>query len=264
MKRLYVLLGLVCLLSLPALAALDFSAADALFAQREDNASNIAQARTLYQKALQEGQGEELIHAMDRLGKLAYYEGELLTAENDHGKRVAIFQQCQDDVEKINPANFGKENPTYYYWKAACIALWGKSASSIKVPGRLGSLEEAMNRGLAVDETFAGGGMHRVMGSVYLKSESLWWIPGLSRFYDPDKALVHIEKAIKFGPEHYISYLTKAEILKKLGRSGDGLKLLQEKKRELEGKKRNNTLPAGLEPESKIVLRQMSNAMANW
>jgi tetratricopeptide (TPR) repeat protein len=264
MRRLSFLLLVLLSLSLPALAAIDFSTADALFAQRENSPSNIAQARGLYQEALKSGQGRELVHAMEQLGRLAYYEGELLTPEDDHGKRVAIFQQCQDDVEKISPSKLGKEVAAYYYWKAACLALWGKSASSWSVPGRLGSLEDAMNKGLALDPSFEGGGMHRVIGSVYLKSKGLRWIPGLWRFFDPNKALEHIEMAVRIGPQYYVAWLTKAEVLKELGRSDEGLKLLQDKKRELELLKRANNLPSGLEAESKLVLRQMSNVMAGW
>lgn len=264
MKRFLLLFGIFGLFSLSASAAVDFSAADALFAQREGNLENIRNARSLYRSALDTGQGQELVHAMEQLGKLAYYEGELLTAADNHDRRVEIFQQCQDDVEKISPAKIGREVPTYYYWKAACIALWGKSASSFRVPGRLGTLEEAMIKGLALDPSYEGGGMHRVIGTVYLKSKTLRWIPGLSRFYDVDKALQHIDMAVKIGPQYYAAWLTKAEVLKELGRGEEGLLLLQSKKRELEMLRRNNTLPTGLEPESKIILRQMSEAMTNW
>jgi len=251
--------GLLCLCACSAFAGFDFGTADALFVQRENNLEKIAQARAIYRKAL-DAKVDDRVYAMQHIGTLAYYEGELLTAEDNHKKRVEIFEQCLGDVKKISPDELGKEVPNYYLWKAACLALWGKSASSFSVAGRLDSLEKAMKKGLALDERFEGGGMHRLMGSVYLKSEALWWIPGLSRFYNPEKALKHIEVAIKMGPQYYDAYLTKAEILKKLGRSDEGLKFLQTKKQEFEGKR----LPAGLEPESKAILQKMSEAVANW
>lgn len=244
--------------------AVDFGAADALFSQRENSLTNIAQARTIYQQALRQSSGDDLVYAADHLGKLAYYEGELLTDPKNHSRRVEIFQQCQDDMESISPAKLGKKVPAYFYWKATCTALWAKSASSFSVPGRVGALESAMDEGAKLDGSFAGGGIYRVMGSVYLKSKMLSWIPGLGRFYDPAKALDCIEKAIGFGPQYYNAYLVKAEILKELGRGDEGLQLLQEKKRELDGLARRNSLPAGLEPESKMILRQMSDLMKNW
>lgn len=252
--------GLFFLFTCSAFAGFDFSTADAFYMHRENSLERITQARAIYRQALQEAKGDDQVYAMHRIGALAYYEGELLTPENNHSKRVEIFQQCQDDVEKISPKKLGKEVPDYYLWKAACLALWGKSASSFSVVGRLDSLEKAMKKGLALNERFEGGGMHRLMGSVYLKSELLGWIPGLSRFYSPEKALKHINISIEMGPEYYDSYLTKAEILKKLGRSDEGLKFLQTKYHEFS----QRSLPAGLEPESKVVLRKMSDAITNW
>lgn len=251
---------LLCLCACSAFAGFDFSSADTLYAQRENSLERIAEARAIYRKALSDAKGDDRVYAMQRIGALAYYEGELLTSEDNHKKRVKIFEQCLDDVKKISPEELGKEVPNYYLWKAACLALWGKSASSLSVVGHLDSLERAMRNGLALNERFEGGAMHRLMGSVYLKSEMLWWIPGLNRFYNPEKALKHINISIEMGPQYYDSYLTKAEILKKLGRSDEGLQFLQMKKREFDRK----PLPYGLEPESKIILRKMTEAISNW
>ena len=44
--------------------AADLGAADALFAQRENNLTNITKARAIYQEALGQVQGDELIHAV--------------------------------------------------------------------------------------------------------------------------------------------------------------------------------------------------------
>src|SRR5258706_4418025 len=105
---------LIWLFALPLSAGFDFSVADSLFAERENNPSKITEARAIYRRALNEAKGDDLVRAMDYLGKLAYYEGDLLTAENNHDKRVQIFQQCQDDVEKISPQKLGKEVDAYY------------------------------------------------------------------------------------------------------------------------------------------------------
>ena len=245
--------------------AYDFTAADSLFAKRESNLSNIAKARTLYEQALNQVSGEEKVYAAEQLAKLAYYEGELLTSEDNDSKRVDIFQKCQDDMEKVSPAQMeGQEYAAYYYWKSACMALWAKSASSFAVLGRVADLEAAMLRGAEVDGSYDGGGVHRVMASVYLKSKAMRWIPGLSRFYDPKKALVHINQAINYGPEFYNAYLVKAEIIKELKQKREGLDLLKSKQEELARRVKNNTLPEGLEPESKAVLGQMTQLIKNW
>lgn len=260
MKRLSVVLALALSAFSVNTWAFDFSQADAAYAAREDNLGNIATARAIYQQALTGTQGDELIHAADQLGRLAYYEGDLLTDEGDHDRRIDIFQQCQDDIEAISPDKIGKEVPAYYYWKAACTALWGKSASKFSVLGRVGALKDAMQKGLALDPNYAGGGMHRVIAAVYIKSKIMSFL-GL---YDPAKALEHVNNAIRLGPEYYNAYLVKAEVMKELGESDAGLEFLTNKKRELERRVRNKTLPAGLEPESKAILKQMTKAMQSW
>lgn len=260
-----VLLFLAVIVACGSVFAFDYKEADSLFGQRENNLSNITQARALYREALRKTQGDDKVYAVEQLAKLAYYEGDLLTDEKDSTKRVDIFQQCQDDVEEVSPAKMeGQEYAAYYYWKSACMALWAKSAGSFSVLARVSDLEAAMYRGAEVDGSFAGGGVHRVMGSVYLKSKAMRWIPGLSRFYDPDKALVHIDKAISFGPEYYVAYLVKAEILKELKRGKEGLTLLKQKHDELSVRVRKNDLPDDLKPESKVILQQMSDLIDNW
>lgn len=244
--------------------AFDFTEADRLFDARENNLQNIADARAIYQKALLEAKGEELIHAVDHLGKLAYYEGELLTDEGDSKKRVAIFSQCQNDVDTISPAKLGEENPVYYYWRSACTALWGKSANSFSVLGHLSELKRLMQRGMEVAPDYAGGGMLRVVAGVYIGSKMLRFIPGLSDLYNPSKALEYVNKALMMSNDYYNAPIVKAEAMRALGEKDAATVYLKDKKQELEKRVRTNNLPKGLEPESRKHLEQMNKLLASW
>ena len=234
--------------------AYDFSRADSLFESRENNLQAISQARSLYQQALKNASGkDDLIYAVDHLGKLAFYEGELLTPESNSSKRVEIFLQCQEDVKSIHPDKVGKTG-AYYYWNAACLGLWVKSASSFSALWRLSEVKAAFGALLENATDYASGGGYRILGGVGAKSQAR--VFGL---YDPAKALEYINKAIELGPQYYNVYIIKAEVLNVLGRSSEAKQLLLSTKQDLEAKAARGQLPQGLEAESKVFLKQLQD-----
>ncbi len=258
MKRLAILVGTLLTVLIGASAnAYDFSKADALFKQRDNNLSAIAQARGLYEQALNSSSSkEDLMHAVERLGKLAYYEGDLLLAQNESSKRAQVFSKCLEYVESISPAQIGKTG-AYFYWKTACLALWGRAAGMFAAAGRLGELKESMKQGLALDPDYAGGGMDRVIATINLRAS---WLSGLQ---DYNAALEHINKAVVKGPQYFNVYIVKAEILKALDRDNEALVVLETAKRELEKLIATNNLPTDLEAESRIFLKQIKTALRN-
>ena len=255
MKRLLVLVGaLLTVFVGTSAAAYDFSEADALFKQRENNLGAISKARGLYEQALSGSSKEDLMHAVERLGKLAYYEGDLLLSQDESSKRKQIFSKCLEHVESINPSKIGKTG-TYFYWKTACLALWGRAAGMISAAGRLGELKDSMRQGLEFDAEYAGGGMHRVVATIHLRAS---WLSGLQNY---EKALLQINEAIAKGPEYFNVYVVKAEILKALDRDNEALQVLETAKRELEKLERAKQLPANLEPETRVFLKQIKEAL---
>jgi hypothetical protein len=99
--------------------AADFATADRLYAQRENNHEAIAQARAQYVQLLDSATNvNDKIRAAEQLGRLALYEGEMITAKSDSAGRRAIFGDCwcrstslfsrtcnePGWVEKISPA----------------------------------------------------------------------------------------------------------------------------------------------------------------
>jgi len=254
MKKVSIYLSVLTILFSTSLSAFDFNEANNHFSQRENNPSAIAKARSLYEQGLNSSSKSEQLYAVEQLGRLAYYEGDLLTPQSESSKRVKIFDQCLEYVETINPSKFGKTE-AYYYWKTTCLALWGRAAGMFSAAGRLGELKDNMKQGLELDSNYAGGGLHRVIANIKLHAS---WLSGLQ---DRPGALVQIELAIQKGPQFYNAYLSKAEILRALNNDGEALQVLETAKKELERLARNNQLPAGYEPESKVFLKQIKEAL---
>ena len=189
----------LCRMALVALSALsgqafgaDFSAADALYARRGEGKAIIDQAKSAYAKALSGAVSSDVIYGVDRLSRLAYYEG-LITPETDVEKRKAFFKRCWDDLENlISPAKVG-ETPEYYYWKGVCMAQWAKANGVASSLSKSGELVRAIEKGMTIDESFEGGGFHRLGAAVYQN------LPPVNPFgptYDVNKSLDWANRSI--------------------------------------------------------------------
>lgn len=222
----------------------DFSKPDALFLQRENNPDAIAQAQALYETILNHSpDGIEGIRAMDQLGKLAYYEGELLTPLEASDKRKKIFAQTQALAEKAGSA----------YWKVLNLALWSKAAGPALAWWYIRDFKEAAQKALMQEPTTHGGGIYRLLAAVYVSSPVL----GYYDLYQPQLALEYIEKALKIAPEHLECYFIKASVLKALGRIEEGKQLLKEQLA-------SPLVFSELEPENKIILKRMAEKLQRW
>lgn len=230
--------------------AFDFSSADAFFKNREGNFTAISDAKASYRKALTESRKEDKIYAAQQLGKLAYYEGDLLLGEKEHTKRVKIFEECMNDMEHVNLKAVGK-NPTYYLFKAMCLGLWGKSKGMFAAARRVGELKSLIQDGLSVDADYDAGGLSRLYAAVYIQSK-------LMGLYDLEGALKRVNRSIELGPNYYNSYLIKAEVLKEMGKNDEAIKLLTQ----IDQKIRSTPLPVGLEPETKLIHKLITDKLA--
>lgn len=250
---------LAAVLSLPAYA-FDFSRADALYAQRENNPGAIAEARSIYRSALGGSLATwEKIHVIENLSRLAFYEGELLTPQDDHAKRVPIFTGCMEDVEQVKPSKIG-ENGAYYYFKSLCLAMWAKSAQRVAVIARVGEFKDVLNMGMQKFPQYANGGIYRIYANTLI-AEPLLRGFGL---YDVARGLEYAQQAVNIGPEHYNAYMILADALDKNGRRAEGVSLLQHKKEELTDRLEEGRLPVGYEPESKVFLKQIETMLRRY
>ncbi len=190
----------------------DFATADRLYAQRENNRAAIAQARSEYQQLLNSATNtNDKIRAAEQLGRLALYEGEMLTPKSDSATRRAIFGDCwcrstslfsrtcnePGWVEKISPAAIGQRISAYYYYRGMCIGYWGEASNVLEQAAFSGALREAVNGGIEIagqnaeSSAYEGGAVHRVAANVW--SNPLARAVGL---YDIKKAYAQVEKAL--------------------------------------------------------------------
>lgn len=197
---------ILCSLLLGSLAvAADFSKADTLFAQRENNLDAIHEAMALYAQILtNSGDKSEQLYAMNKLGRLCYYEGELLTPYEDAKKRMTIFSKCQAWAEQVNSA----------YWKAFSLGLWSSSAGYAAAWWYLDDLKEAIQRALIEDVITDDGGIFRILGALYASA------PELAQYdlYDLNQAMAYANRALEFGSNRLESYAVVAYVLHKQGK----------------------------------------------
>lgn len=249
---------IICLAAGTA-SAYDFSEANRFYNNREDSPHNLKQAEDRYQAALNQSSGADLLYAVEQLGRIYYYWGDLLTPDNDDNARKDIFGRCRNMVEKVRPSKVG-ENAQYYYWKASCLALWGKSASLWEKVRLKDELVSTLEQGFNHSGSYEGGGIHRVAAGVYIRSANIPFV-GL---YDENKAMEHINKAISMDQDnlYYNAYLLKAEVLVAQGKNDEAQGLLEDKSFELSRKLANNSLPSAVVPESKVFSREIASMMS--
>jgi hypothetical protein len=255
----------ICTLVLSQAAlAVDMSEADVAFAQRENNTAAIAKAREGYRQVLQTGTVDERRYAAGRLGRLAYFQGDLMTPADDSGAgtRKQIFGECLSDLEAIAPSKIGP-SIEYYYWKAVCTAFWCKAAGKFASLGKITPLKEALGNTQEMDRqrknSYEDGGIYRVLAGIYIGS------PAMSLFglYDPEAALVNINRAIAVGPRHYNAYVIKADVLATLGQKSAALSVLEDARHDLKKRIEDHTLAEGYEPEARLMLPIINEKLRN-
>ena len=223
-----------------------------LFAQRDPELENVKEARTFLVRAIKEESGDRLVEAVDKDAHLAFYEGALVTPEEDLDTRNGIFSKCRRAVEKISPDRLGEEAPAYYYWKATCFGLWAQTVDDMEALPHITDFKQTLRDGmkLKASRTYAGGGIYRVAAAAYVASEKLEMV-GL---YDVKKAFKLARVAIKLGPEQSGAYLIKAEVLRKMGKDSEANEVLTTLIADLENKIASGTLNPATGPDDKLVL----------
>ena len=155
-------------------------------------------------------------------------------------------------VQQTTPKPNGR-NAVFYYYKTACLALWGQSASILAALRRVDELRDTLEMGLKSFSLYDSGGIYRVGAAIHYKSKKL----ALLNLYDPEKALGYINHAIRLGPNNYQAYFYKAEILIELSKNDEAKRLLREKTKNLEAEIESGNFPDLTISESKIYLVRM-------
>lgn len=245
--------------------AFDFGAADALFVQREQGPTKIAEARAAYATDLTNLNGAEKIYAVEQLARLDYYEGLILGEQGNKDARKAIYSRCLDTVESnISPAKVGP-TPQYYYWKASCLALWGNANGVSASLGRIPELLRLINDGLSTDTRYEGGGLYRLASAVYLKIPEIFG-GGVDKSFDYGTRALSSQAfpgsqdpATATGDYFFNVYEHRAQALAKKGRKAEAIALLKEAIERVDG----GDLPVGREPETRLHKRELEATLAS-
>ena len=180
----------------------DFSTADALFKRRgegyrtADAFKATLAAKAEYQRMLDTLSGQDLIYAMGRMGELYLYAGSMLTEKSNKAQRLGYFGECENAMERVNPAKVG-ENPVYYYFKGSCAAFYAESGNMIDKLARVDYFKKGKSKDVlyvGIDKGFQiylGGGIYRVGSGVF--SNQLANLVGL---YKPDEAIAMAAAAL--------------------------------------------------------------------
>lgn len=244
--------------------AYDFSAADRAYDLRENNLEQIHIARSLYAGALSVGNPAEIIYAVEQMSKLDVYKA-AIALENETAKQVSLA--CYDNTAKLQTLT---EEPSvaYFYWRAACLAVWARANGVIASLTRSGELTELIENGIQVDATYEGGGFYRLGAAVYAK------LPAINPFGprgDVDKAILYADLSIaspayegaldpetSTGDYFFNVYQYKAEALIKKGEKDAAIAVLNDAIARLN----DGDLPLGREAETLVYFADLKKTLA--
>lgn len=159
-----------------SLRAVDFGEADRLFDERGVGEEAVQRAVSAYEGLAAVAEGKELVYAVEQIGRLDTYLGEWIGDGQRTDDRIKLYEHCGSMIERIRPEALGFATPAYYYFKALCLASWGKAmrekgyAYWIKALQSSKALKSAHDGLLALGEDqalYEGGGVYRVFGVVY-------------------------------------------------------------------------------------------------
>lgn len=262
-----VIISLFVVMCSSAGLAVDFSAADALFQQRDNNLQAVRSAHTMYANLARGASGRDLIYAYEQMSRLRFYEGLSLPTRDE---RIATALNCVNEIEAIKSVN-NVTPVAYYYWKALCLLSWGRyneEVDSIATIMRTGEMADLIEKGISTDAAYEGGGCYRLGAALYVK------LPPINFFgpsQDLDRAARYVDLAMssaahesELDPEtatgdyFYKVYEAKAR--------------LQRAKRDIEGAKATirtalarihaGEIPVGREPETKLDEKDLNELLA--
>ncbi len=223
--------------------AADFSKADELYAKRENNLEAIHEAMAIYRDILNENEDQETrTRALTFIGRLSFYEGELLTPEDNSDRRKEIFAALQADAEEVGSS----------FWKALALGLWCRSAGVVAAWWYLGDLKEAMNRALIEEPNVEEGGIYRILAGIYSASSAL----SAYDLYDLELALKYANRAVELAPQRLEAHLLRAYVLNKSGKTEEASALVQKAISEFANK-------PDLSPENKVYLHRVGQKL-DW
>jgi curved DNA-binding protein CbpA len=254
--------------------AVDFSEADALFAQRAESREKIQAARAAYQTlAAQSAKGSsDQLRATEYMARSYLYEINAylsLNVDADRKERKALAGECwRKSLETINPTNLGFQSPVYWYFRANCLTREAEVSNAIERLANLAKLNESFDKGLAAPggEIYEGGGVKRVKAAVKSNPEAKG-IPG--GLYNPEEALKLIDSAIDSeaypdnapGNLFCENYRRKLSVLIELKRNADAKALAEQTVADFTAYLADDLVPQFVKPETELCIKETQSIL---
>jgi curved DNA-binding protein CbpA len=254
--------------------AVDFSEADALFAQRAESREKIQAARAAYQTlAAQSAKGSsDQLRATEYMARSYLYEINAylsLNVDADRKERKALAGECwRKGLETINPTNLGFQSPVYWYFRANCLTREAEVSNAIERLANLAKLNESFDKGLAAPggEIYEGGGVKRVKAAVKSNPEAKG-IPG--GLYNPEEALKLIDSAIESeaypdnapGNLFCENYRRKLSVLIELKRNADAKALGEQTVADFTAYLADDLVPQFVKPETELCIKETQSIL---
>jgi tetratricopeptide (TPR) repeat protein len=172
-----------------------------------------AEAKEAYEKVLAVDPGN--VQARWKLARALYWIG---THTKSKDEKMKIYEEgiryCQEAVKADDNC------VPCHFWLGVSYGKFGEAKGILQSLGLVPHLKKAMEKVVKLDEKFAHGGAHRVLGRLYNK------LPGI-KGGDNDKAVEHLNKAIEIGPHDLMNRRFLAEVQLAIGKKDEAKVTLQ-------------------------------------
>lgn len=209
-------------------------------------AAPIDEAIEAYEQAVEASSSD--LEAHWKLMRAIYFKGEFVARTKDDkqqifARAVEVFQDAvalvekragTDGLEDAKPAELAKalrgvdHGLEVFFWGAVNWGLWGDSFGALAavrqgVAGRLRDYSQAV---VELDPSYDDAGPLRLLGRLHALAPK---VPFFTGWIDRDKAVEHLEEAIRLAPEHPYNRLFLAEALLEFRpkRKQEGLDMLR-------------------------------------
>jgi tetratricopeptide (TPR) repeat protein len=176
---------------------------DRLFAKRGQGERWVRRAMECYEKTL--AVDTRNTEASWRFARASYWIG---IHVDDPKKSIVAYRQAIDLTKRavaIDPRSVAN-----HFWLGVCLAKYGEAKGVLDSVGLVEPIRKQMRVVIELDESFAGGGAHRLLGWMEYK------LPGVLGGSE-DRAIEHLDRAVELRRSHLLNHLCLAEIHRSRG-----------------------------------------------
>jgi len=170
---------------------------DKFYGNRGKGVKWCVKAIECYEKAL--AVDTESVEASWKFAKASYY---LSSHTEGDDKKLVIIQKGIDVAKravKIDPKSVEAN-----FYLGVSYGTYGRAKGVMNSLGLVDPIKKQMAKVIKLDEKYLFGGPHRVLGKMFMM------VPGAFGG-DNEKAVEHLEKAVKIGPKNLLNHLFLAE-----------------------------------------------------